>query len=70
MKSVVVGLGNDPLAVQSKSIVLTQGGGISNLQELRGQRSQLKVNFADGGDNLWGEQPAPQGDTNPDKRAG
>jgi capsular exopolysaccharide synthesis family protein len=45
-EEVVVGLANDPLAVQSKSLVLTQGGGISNLQELRGQRSQLKVNFA------------------------
>ena len=59
-EEVVVGLANDPLAVQSKSLVLTQGGGISNLQELRGQRS----------DNLWGEQPASQGDTNSDKRVG
>jgi capsular exopolysaccharide synthesis family protein len=44
---VVAGLGNDPLAVQSNSMVLTQGGGISNLQELRQQKSQLKINLAE-----------------------
>jgi capsular exopolysaccharide synthesis family protein len=44
---VVAGLGNDPLAVQSNSIVLTQGGGLSNLQELRQQKSQLKINLAE-----------------------
>jgi capsular exopolysaccharide synthesis family protein len=46
-EDVVVGLGNDPLAVQSNSMVLTQGGGISNLQELRQQKSQLKINLAE-----------------------
>jgi succinoglycan biosynthesis transport protein ExoP len=46
-EDVVLGLGDDPLAVQSKSMVLTQGGGISNLQQLRQQRSQLKINLAE-----------------------
>lgn len=44
---VILGLGNDPLAAQSNSMVLTQGGGLSNLQQLRQQQSQLKVNLAD-----------------------
>jgi polysaccharide biosynthesis transport protein len=43
---VIQGLGNDPLAVQSNSMVLTQGGGVSNLQQLRQQQNQLKVNIA------------------------
>jgi capsular exopolysaccharide synthesis family protein len=46
-ENVVVGLGNDPLAQQSNSIVLTQGGGVSNLQTLQQQRSQLKISLAD-----------------------
>jgi capsular exopolysaccharide synthesis family protein len=46
-EDVVAGLGDDPLARQSNSIVLTQGGGISNLQSLRQQRSQLKISLAD-----------------------
>jgi capsular exopolysaccharide synthesis family protein len=46
-EDVVVGLGDDPLARQSNSLVLTQGGGISNLQGLRQQRSQLKISLAD-----------------------
>lgn len=46
-EDVVVGLGDDPLARQSNSMVLTQGGGISNLQSLRQQRSQLKISLAD-----------------------
>jgi capsular exopolysaccharide synthesis family protein len=46
-EDVVVGLGDDPLARQSNSMVLTQGGGISNLQELRQQKSQLKISLAD-----------------------
>lgn len=45
-EDVVLGLVDDPLAVQSNSMVLTQGGGISNLQELRAQRSQLKISLA------------------------
>lgn len=43
---VIVGLENDPLAVQSKSMVLTQGGGVSNLQQLEQQENELKVNIA------------------------
>jgi succinoglycan biosynthesis transport protein ExoP len=42
---VVLGLGNDPLAAQSNSMVLTQGGGLSNLQQLQQQQSQLKINL-------------------------
>lgn len=45
---VILGLGNDPLAAQSNSMVLTQGGGLSNLQQLRQQQSQLKINLSDG----------------------
>jgi capsular exopolysaccharide synthesis family protein len=45
-EDVVVGLGSDPLAVQSNSMVLTQSGGISNLQELQQQKSQLKIKLA------------------------
>lgn len=43
---VILGLGSDPLAVQSNSMVLTQGGGISNLIALRQQQNQLKINIA------------------------
>lgn len=43
---VVLGLGNDPLALQSNSMVLTQGGGLSNLQQLRQQQNELKINIA------------------------
>jgi capsular exopolysaccharide synthesis family protein len=46
-EDVVLGLGNDPLAVQNNSMVLTEGGGITNLQGLRQQRNQLKINLAD-----------------------
>jgi succinoglycan biosynthesis transport protein ExoP len=44
---VILGLGSDPLASQSNSMVLTQGGGLSNLQQLRQQQSQLKINLSD-----------------------
>jgi polysaccharide biosynthesis transport protein len=44
---VILGLGNDPLAAQGNSAVLTQGGGISNLQTLQLQQTQLKINLAD-----------------------
>ena len=44
---VILGLGNDPLASQSNSMVLTQGGGLSNLQQLRQQQSQLKITLSD-----------------------
>lgn len=45
-EDLVVGLGSDPLAVQSNSAVLSQGGGVSNLELLRQQRSQLRINLA------------------------
>src|SRR5579863_2936044 len=44
---VIAGLQTDSLAVQSQSRVLTQGGGLSNLLLLRGQQSQLKVEYAE-----------------------
>ena len=44
---VILGLWNDPLAVQSKSMVLTQGGGVSNLQQLQQQQDQLNINLAE-----------------------
>jgi len=44
---VVLGLQTDNLAVQSNSMVLTQGGGLSNLQILRSQQSQLRVQLAE-----------------------
>jgi len=43
----ILGLGNDPLAAQGNSMVLMQGGGLSNLQQLRGQKNQLKINLAE-----------------------
>jgi polysaccharide biosynthesis transport protein len=47
---VVLGLENDPLARESNSIVLTQGGGLSNLQQLRQQENSLKINIATASD--------------------
>ena len=44
---VIVGLGNDPVAAQGNSIVLTQGGGLSNLETLQQQQTQLKLSLAD-----------------------
>jgi capsular exopolysaccharide synthesis family protein len=44
---VILGLGTDPLAAQANSMVLTQGGGLSNLLQLRQQQNQLKINLAD-----------------------
>ena len=44
--NVIAGLGNDPLAAQSNSMVLTQGGGLSTLQQLQQQQGQLKVALA------------------------
>lgn len=43
---VIIGLASDPLAVQSNSMVLNQSGGLSNLEFLRQQQNQLKVNIA------------------------
>jgi polysaccharide biosynthesis transport protein len=43
---VILGLGTDPLVAQSGSMVLTQGGGLSTLQQLQMQQSQLKLNLA------------------------
>ena len=45
-RDVILGLNNDPLAVQSKSLVFTQGGGISNLEQLQQQQNELKINLA------------------------
>lgn len=44
---VIMGLQGDTLAQQSQSMVLTQGGGLSNLQLLRSQQGQLKVQLAE-----------------------
>jgi capsular exopolysaccharide synthesis family protein len=43
---IIVGLANDPLAAQSNSMVLTQGGGLSNLEMLRQQQNQVKISLA------------------------
>lgn len=43
---VILGLQTANLALQSQSMVLTQGGGLSNLQMLRSQQGQLKVELA------------------------
>jgi polysaccharide biosynthesis transport protein len=43
---VVLGLQTDALAVQGQSSVLTQGGGLSNLQTLRSEQGLLKVQLA------------------------
>lgn len=45
-EDVILGIGSDPLALQSNSMVLSQGGGISNLQQLRQQEDQLKIRMA------------------------
>ena len=44
---VVLGIGKDPLAMQSNSLVLTQNGGLSLLQQLRQQQDQLKLSVAE-----------------------
>ncbi len=44
--NVITGLGNDPLAAQSNSMVLTQGGGLSILQQLQQQQGLLKIALA------------------------
>jgi succinoglycan biosynthesis transport protein ExoP len=44
---VILGLQSDSLAMQSQSLVLTQGGGLSNLQVLRSQQAQLRVQLAE-----------------------
>jgi capsular exopolysaccharide synthesis family protein len=43
----IVALGNNPLAVQSNSMVITEGGGTSNLQNLRQKQNDLKLTLAD-----------------------
>lgn len=43
----ILGLANNPLAMQSNSMVLNQGGGLSNLQQLRQQQNELKINVAE-----------------------
>ncbi len=44
---VVLGIGKDPLAMQSDSMVLTQSGGLSLLGQLRQQQGQLKISIAE-----------------------
>jgi capsular exopolysaccharide synthesis family protein len=44
---VVLGLQSNSLAAQSGSMVLTQGGGLSNLQVLRSEQGQLRVQMAE-----------------------
>src|ERR1700722_13045985 len=44
---VILGIQNEALATESPSMVLTQGGGLSNLQVLRSQQGQLKVQLAE-----------------------
>lgn len=43
--NVILGLGSDPVAAQGNSMVLTQGGGLSNLQGLRQQQGLLKLSL-------------------------
>lgn len=43
---VVLGLEKDPLAAQSNSMVLEQGGGTSNLQLLQQRQNEMKVSIA------------------------
>jgi capsular exopolysaccharide synthesis family protein len=46
-EDVIVGIAGDSLAQQGKSMVLTQEGGVSNLEKLRQQQNLLKVNLAE-----------------------
>lgn len=48
----IVALGNNPLAVQSNSMVVLQGGGTSNLQTLRQKQNDLKISLADASTTL------------------
>ncbi|MGB6192366.1 MAG: polysaccharide biosynthesis tyrosine autokinase, partial [Terracidiphilus sp.] len=50
--SIIAGLESDPLAIQSKSMVLTQGGGTSALQTLQQEQYQLKINMAQASSNF------------------
>ncbi len=43
----IVALGNNPLAVQGNSMVITQGGGTGTLQMLQQKQNDLKVSLAD-----------------------
>jgi capsular exopolysaccharide synthesis family protein len=43
----IVALGNSPLATQGNSMVVTQGGGVSNLQVLQQKQNDLKLSLAD-----------------------
>lgn len=45
--NVILGLGNNPLALESNSMVLNQGGGLTNLQVLERQRNEIEINLAD-----------------------
>ena len=43
----IIALGNNPLAVQGNSMVITQGGGTTTLQTLQQKQNDLKVTLAD-----------------------
>jgi capsular exopolysaccharide synthesis family protein len=43
----IIALGNNPLAVQGNSMVITQGGGTGTLQALQQKQNDLKVTLAD-----------------------
>jgi capsular exopolysaccharide synthesis family protein len=45
-EEMVAGLGQDSLAIKSQSNVLTEGGGLSNLQNLRAKRNEVKMAIA------------------------
>jgi polysaccharide biosynthesis transport protein len=51
---VILALKNDPLATKSNSMVLNQGGGTSNLQQLRQQQNALKISIATAS-HIYGE---------------
>ncbi len=57
----IIALGNNPLAVQGNSMVITQGGGTTTLQTLQQKQNDLKVTLADADDNLRSKQSPSQG---------
>ena len=50
----IVALGNNPVATQGNSMVITQGGGTSTLQILQQKQNDLKVSLADAA-TMYGE---------------
>lgn len=43
----ILGLSQDPMALESQSLVLTQGGGLARLEQLRDQSNRLQVALAE-----------------------